>query len=210
MDEDANHKLLKKHSLIHRITCSLYNKNRNSHKAFLNPTNLILISFLILLFIIELIIDILLFKLHFFSLLTIALIHFTLLIVLLVPLIYLLNKSIATDLTKNRKDEAVLKEAEATKYGLSETDFDAVLIFENDICISQNKTAETIFGYSDTEAIGKSIAQWIAPEDMARINEDLFADKPIQYEITTTRKNGSQFQALVQSRLINYDNHQLK
>ena len=103
-----------------------------------------------------------------------------------------------------------MKEAEATKYGLSETDFDAVLIFENDICISQNKTAETIFGYSDTEAIGKSIAQWIAPEDMARINEDLFADKPIQYEITTTRKNGSQFQALVQSRLINYDNHQLK
>ncbi len=207
MDNNPNNKTHKKASIIHRISSSVLIK-----KWYDPPPQkkIFFAALLILLFISFLFIDLSLFKIYIFSVWAIIFIDSAILIVFVLPVLYLLNSSNAIDLIKQRKDESDFDESEATKFGLSETDFDAVLIFENDICISQNKTAEIIFGYSDTEAIGKSISQWIVPEDMSRINEDLSGDIPIQYEISVIRKDSSKFQALVQSKMIYYNNRTIK
>ncbi|MFZ2633392.1 MAG: PAS domain S-box protein [Desulfosalsimonadaceae bacterium] len=72
--------------------------------------------------------------------------------------------SIAEDITERRESEMKLRESESRYRGLVETSTDAIVSASQDSKIFQwNKAAETIFGYSQDEAIGRPL-DMLVPE----------------------------------------------
>ncbi len=98
-------------------------------------------------------------------------------------------------------------EAEAGYKSLIETATDAIVVFDaNDRVLVWNQAAETMIGYSESEAIGSSFTHLALPDESAGIIKNNFrshgipgAGSPVQkpVEITIRRKDGSTFPAEV-------------
>lgn len=196
---------IKKGSIKHE-PASFFKKKETGFHIFIQSEIFIFMLFIISFLISELII------LKFyntegtFPVLLKALVDINFLSILISPVIYFfVFRPIKKSVIKQKETEKKLEESIERSKGISETGFDAVFIFENNICISQNKTAEIMLGYSKAEALGKPPSHWIHTSDLSKINEALFEETPVQYEIRAVRKDGSEFPALVQSKMIFYD-----
>ncbi|MBU1566288.1 MAG: response regulator [Proteobacteria bacterium] len=89
-------------------------------------------------------------------------------------------------------------------HALSDASFEAIFLTAEGICLEQNKAAETMFGYSSAEAVGRLASAWIAPEDRALINRKAREKEELPYEIKALRKDGQIFPALIQTREAEY------
>ncbi len=108
------------------------------------------------------------------------------------------------DITERKQVEEALEENREKYRGLSEASFEAIFISENGICLEQNQMAEQIFGYSDSEAIGKSGTEWILPESRETVSNNMLSGFDQPYEVTALRKDGLTFPAMVRGKMMHY------
>src|SRR3990172_9937436 len=107
-----------------------------------------------------------------------------------------------TDLTEHRRTEEALRESETKFRSITQSATDAIISADSDDnIISWNKGAQTIFGYTEEEALGKSLTM-IIPEryrdahkkGLERVNstgETRIIGKTV--ELVGMRKDGSEF-----------------
>ncbi len=110
----------------------------------------------------------------------------------------------ARDITERKQVEDALEESREKYHGLSEASFEAIFISEKGICLEQNQMAEQMFGYSDSEAIGRAGTEWILPEDRETVLSNMLSGKDQPYEVTALRKDGSTFPALIRGKMMRY------
>jgi formate hydrogenlyase transcriptional activator len=108
------------------------------------------------------------------------------------------------DITERKKMEEAIKESEERYRGLSAAAFEAIFISEKGVCLEQNPTAEKMFGYTLSEAIGRKGTEWIAPEDRERVMNKMLSGSVEPYKATALRKDGSTFPAEIQARTMHY------
>ncbi|PCI65834.1 MAG: GGDEF domain-containing protein [Gammaproteobacteria bacterium] len=93
---------------------------------------------------------------------------------------------------------------------LYETGFEAIFILEDGICLEQNQTAERIFGYSLSEAIGKPGIDWISPRDQALVFEKSISGYENPYEVIARHKNGREFPIEIRGRMVKFEDRLLR
>ncbi len=108
----------------------------------------------------------------------------------------------AIDLTEHRRTEEALRESEIKFRSITQSASDAIISADsNDNIISWNKSAQTIFGYTEEEALGKSLTI-IIPERYMDAHKkglervDSTGEKRIigkTVELVGMRKDGSEF-----------------
>jgi PAS domain S-box-containing protein len=76
---------------------------------------------------------------------------------------------------------------------LSEASFESIFLSEEGLCITQNKTAEKMFGYTIEEAIGKPGTEWIVQEDRDIVTENMLRGYSKSYIVRALRKDGTTF-----------------
>ena len=108
------------------------------------------------------------------------------------------------DVTERKQMEDALEESREKYHGLSEASFEAIFISEKGICLEQNQMAERMFGYSDSEAIGRSGTEWILPEDRETVLNNMLSGNDQPYEVTALRKDGSTFPAIIRGKMMHY------
>jgi len=111
---------------------------------------------------------------------------------------------ILSDITRRKQREEAIKESKERYRGLSEASFEAIFISEKGVCLEQNSTAEKMFGYTLSEAIGRKGTEWIAPEDRDMVMNNMLSGYEEPYETTALRKDGSTFPAEIQGKMMHY------
>jgi PAS domain S-box-containing protein len=111
---------------------------------------------------------------------------------------------IARDITDRKQAESELQESREKYRGLSEATFEAIFISERGICIEQNRTAETMFGYTSEEAIGRSGTEWIIPEHREMVMKNMIAGFEDPYEATALKKDGTTFPCVLRGKMMKY------
>ena len=91
-----------------------------------------------------------------------------------------------------------------------EATFEAVFISENGICITQNKTAEKMFGYTPDEAMGKKCVEWVHPGHRETVEKKLFSANERPYEVRALRKDGSTFPAEIEGRTVQFHGKEIR
>ncbi|PID75044.1 MAG: hypothetical protein CSB28_00005 [Desulfobacterales bacterium] len=115
-----------------------------------------------------------------------------------------MNKKIGDTAVAHDNGREKAEDNEERLRALSEVSFEAILMFENGMCLDQNQTAEKIFGYTKAEAIGKKETDWIAPIDREQVSNNLHSGHTAPYEVTALRKDGTTFPCEMQARLTSY------
>ncbi len=100
------------------------------------------------------------------------------------------------------------KNAEKRLQALSDASFEAILIYENGICIGQNLTAEKMFGYTEEEAAERYAAEWVIPEDREKIVNNILSGSGNPFTVTSLRKDGTTFPAEIQCKMMDYHGRQ--
>jgi PAS domain S-box-containing protein len=106
----------------------------------------------------------------------------------------------ARDVSTRKQAEALLKESENRYKLLSDATFEAIFISENGICIGQNNAASRIFGYTESQALGRMATEWIHPDDREQVKKNLLAGFEGPYEVKAVRRDGSAFHCSIQGR----------
>ena len=114
-------------------------------------------------------------------------------------------ESIARDITDRRKMEEALKDSEERFRAISTSAKDSVILIDGESRISfWNSAAESIFGYTKEEVVGKEIFSFLVPQrfqaGMSRALQKFIENGGGQFvgkaiEITTNRKDGTEFPA---------------
>ncbi|MBL0701248.1 MAG: PAS domain S-box protein, partial [Desulfosarcina sp.] len=103
-----------------------------------------------------------------------------------------------------------LRDCEERLKVLSEASFEAIFFSEKSVCLDQNRTAERMFGYTHTEAVGRHATEWIIPEDRERIKNKILSGYEKPYELTALRKDGTTFSCEIQSRMMDCQGRPLR
>jgi PAS domain S-box-containing protein len=105
--------------------------------------------------------------------------------------------------SKYKSSKEALGDSEGRYRALFNSSFGAIFISEKGICLDQNQTAERMFGYTHTEAVGRPGLEWIAPEDREQVKNNMMSGHENSYQITALRKDGTTFFAEIQAKMIN-------
>jgi len=105
---------------------------------------------------------------------------------------------------ERKQAEEALRQSEDRMKFLSEASFEAIFLSEKGICVDQNQTAEMMFGFTHTEAVGKPGIEWIAPEDRDLVKKNMHLGREQPYEVTALRKDGTKFPCEIQGRMTIY------
>ena len=119
-------------------------------------------------------------------------------------------EGIVTDITLRKQMEEQLKDSKEQYKQLSDATFEAIFLFEKGHCISQNKSAKKMFGYSDPEAIGKPAIEWIHPDHREKTFSKSRFVSTDSYQSLALRKDGTTFPCEIQTRKINRDNRHIR
>jgi len=109
------------------------------------------------------------------------------------------------DISSRKEMEEMLRDSELKQRALANATFEAIFLSSNGICIGQNENAARMFGYTESEAIGKPGTNWIIPEEHDKVREKAATGYELPYETIALRKDGTTFPAEVQGRTIPYE-----
>lgn len=122
----------------------------------------------------------------------------------------LVRLEVAINITSRIKADEALRESEESLRALSDASFEAIFLSDKGICLHQNQMAQTMFGYTSVEAIGRSGTEWIASEDRDLVMKNIMTRYQLPYEVTAVRKDGTTFPAEVQGRMISYQGREVR
>ncbi len=107
---------------------------------------------------------------------------------------------ISTDITNQKKAELETKEREARFHLLAEITIEGIVIHENGLIKDVNPSLAALFGYEQSEVLGKNIIDFISPGDRAAVAESIAKDSDRLLEIRLIRKDGTVFLAEVEGK----------
>jgi len=116
----------------------------------------------------------------------------------------LLMSGFNLDITEHKHIIDELIKSQQTYRALNEAAFDAIFFSENGICIEQNEAARKIFGYTDEEAIGKLITEWIVQDERSLVMQNILDGIQDPYEVTALKKDGSTFPCMLSGKMVNF------
>ncbi len=105
------------------------------------------------------------------------------------------------DITMRKHAEEAISDLQEYQRVISDASFEAIFLSNKGICLSQNLTAEKMFGYTLEEAIGKPGTDWIAPEGRDIVIKHMMAGDEFPYETIALRNDGTTFAAEIQGRM---------
>ena len=111
-------------------------------------------------------------------------------------------KKLEDEINECMQVKKVLCDSEARLMNLYGASFEAIFRSEKGVCQDQNQTAERMFGYTHTEAVGKNAVEWIAPEDRDLVKNNILSGYDRPYEVTALCKDGTTFPCEIQARMI--------
>ena len=116
----------------------------------------------------------------------------------------------ATDITDRKRAEDASKESRERYRSLSEASFEAIFISENAVCVDQNGSAEQMFGYALSEALGRHGTEWLAPPDRDLAMRNMLSGSEQPYEVTALRKDGTTFPAQLRGKKMNIEGRNVR
>ena len=119
-------------------------------------------------------------------------------------------RELEDEIDKQKQATETLHDSEALLKAWFDTSFEAIFFSEKGVCLDQNRTAERMFGYTLTEAVGKSGTDWIIPEDRAQIKNNMLSGNEKPYKVTALRKEGTTFSCEILSKMINYQGRSIQ
>lgn len=122
----------------------------------------------------------------------------------------LVRLEVATNINDRIKVEEALRASEEGQRTLSDASFEAILLFDEGICVSQNLTAQKMFGHTQEEAVGRPGTDWVIPADRELVLRRMLAGYEQPYEVTALHKDGSTFPIEAQGRMISYRGRQVR
>lgn len=111
---------------------------------------------------------------------------------------------VGRDMTARWEAQQQLAAQQERFRALSEASFESIFISEKGRCIEQNQTAQTVFGYTDDEAVGRMGTEWIAPQDRERVMQNMLSGHDKPYEVLALRKDGTTFAAMLRGKMAHY------
>lgn len=114
------------------------------------------------------------------------------------------------DITEIEEANKAIQEQEERYKTLSDATFESIFISEDGIGVDQNETARKTFGYTDEEAIGKPVTDWIAPEYRSIIIKKISHNETIPYQVVAQKKDGSLFPCEIQTKEVFKDGKKLR
>jgi PAS domain S-box-containing protein len=107
---------------------------------------------------------------------------------------------ISTDITNQKRAELETKEREARFQLLAEITIEGIVIHEGGIIKDVNPSLCAMLGYEQSELLGRSIADFICPDDRAAVVENMAKDSGRLLEISLIKKDGTTFLAEVEGK----------
>jgi len=106
--------------------------------------------------------------------------------------------------------ERALRESEELLRVFSEAPFEAIFLSDKGVCIGQNLAAAKMFGYSNEESLGRSGAEWIAPESRDLVGRSMLSGYEEPYEAVALRKDGTTFPCEIQGKMLYYHGRRIR
>ncbi|HTT69067.1 MAG TPA: PAS domain S-box protein [Gemmatimonadales bacterium] len=117
---------------------------------------------------------------------------------------------IVRDVTERRATEKALRESEARFRLMLEAALEGIGLLEDGRVVDCNEDLAAMLGYTRDEVIGRSVFDFVAPEDTANVAERMRSGPMGPSEQRARRKDGSTFHVEVQGRPLPYQGRQLR
>ena len=100
---------------------------------------------------------------------------------------------VITDITELKRAEKALKESEARFRNLSEASLEAVVFVENGVIIDVNHRVQEMFGYRESEVIGRPAVDFVAQNARRIVQGKIQSRNEEKYETIGLKKDGTMF-----------------
>lgn len=107
---------------------------------------------------------------------------------------------ISTDITKQKRAELETKEREARFQLLAEITIEGIVIHEHGVIKDANPSLAKMFGYEQSEVLGKNIIDFVRADDKATVAAGLAKSADRLFEINLVKRDGTAFLAEVESK----------
>jgi PAS domain S-box-containing protein len=114
------------------------------------------------------------------------------------------------DVTERRRAEEALRESENRFRSLAEAAFEGIAITERGRVVDVNRQLTEMLGYPAAEMIGRPVADFVAPDSVASVEERIRGGSEGLYEHSLLRKDGSSFPAEAHARAFPFHGRQLR
>lgn len=100
---------------------------------------------------------------------------------------------ISRDISERKRAEDALLESEKRFQVLAEATFEGIAIHEKGVIVNANQIFANMFGYKQSEVIGKSALELAAPESRALVQQNILSGYEQPYEAVGLKKDGARF-----------------
>ena len=118
---------------------------------------------------------------------------------------------VGLDISDRKQAENALRESEARFSKLSEATWEAIAIHDRGVLLHANNQYYQMYGYEPAELLGKqTISITATPESAKTIWQHINSVQAGPYEVTGIRKDGTEFQKEVRSKMIEYSGKKVR
>jgi PAS domain S-box-containing protein len=114
------------------------------------------------------------------------------------------------DITERKMAEQKLEESIMRFRRLSEAGFEGIAISEQGIFVDVNSRMAEMLGCAFPELIGRKLSDFVAPESMDSVLNQVRSESEERYELFVKRKDGSIFPAEAQGKSLPYEGRMLR